>query len=488
MIREGIESADIASEPDHDRELYVPGGRQPALLRFGPYVAMALLVLLVVATASSPLTNYDTFFHLRLGQKFSDGWSLTQPGHFNQFGSRHWVPTQWLAEMGMYRFEQWFGLAGVAWLAGTWFLGLTVALLVVCRRQAPPIIATSVAAFAVLACHYGLSARPQVLSYILVTVVVHAWLRTEVDGKPRWWLIPLTWVWAMLHGMWILGIVTSFVAAAAMSLDKSRPARVRWSYLGVPVGMMLAGALTPVGPRLYGAVLLVGSRSDLFTEWKPADYTDPFNAVLALMLAATVGLGLRFGSSSWMRTGLTLLALGWALYSQRTVPIAAVTIAPLLCRQLASHAIPEGRLPRPEKATLTVAAVAALVVLAFTAHNAAEIDEPAWVPGALGSLPHGTPIIADMGAAGYLAWQYPNVSPLVTGYADMYTDRELRDNRKLMELHPGWDGEIRRLNLQWALVGPKSQIAYALTHFEHWRTVGSAKDVVLLRAPEASAP
>ncbi|HEX2893541.1 MAG TPA: hypothetical protein VHO29_06010 [Marmoricola sp.] len=450
------------------------------ILRLGPYLVVILTVLLVVEIASSSVTNFDTFFHLRIGQEFSHGWSLRHPGHFNRFASRDWLPTQWLTQIWMYRFEEWFGLGGVAWLSGLWFLGLAATLLVICRRHASPIVATAVVATTLLACRYGLSPRPQVLSYILIAIVVDAWLRTDRDGRPRWWLIPLAWLWAMLHGMWILGVVTSFVGAAAMWIDRSKTRKARWSFLGIPVGMAFAGAITPVGPGLYSAVLLVGSRSDLFTEWKPADYTQPPNAALAVMLVASVGLSLRSRRSTVIEIGFLLLTMGWALYTQRTVPIAAVTLAPLLAGQLALLTSPRMPMRRGEKATLTVIISLGLVVLGFTAHRAGEVHEPSWVRPQLQALPNGTPLIADMAPAGYLIWRYQNVAPLITGYADMYTDRELANNRKLMALDPGWDEQVRRLDVHWALVDPKSAIAYALTHFEHWRTVGTSKYVVLL--------
>ena len=36
---------------------------------------------------------------------------------------------------------------------------------------------------------------------------------TAEDGKLRWWLVPLTWAWANLHGMWSVGIIIGIVAA-----------------------------------------------------------------------------------------------------------------------------------------------------------------------------------------------------------------------------------------------------------------------------------
>jgi hypothetical protein len=466
-----------------------PSDGTSPIIRVGSYAALLLLVMLVVVTSSSSLTNADTFFHLRIGQEFSTGrWSLTHPGHFNQFGSKDWLPTQWLGEIWLYRFDQWFGLGGVAWLAGAWQLALMTTVLLICRRQAAPVVAITVTALTLLTSHASLSPRPQVLSYILIGVVVHAWLRTEEDGRARWWLVPLTWVWAMLHGMWLLGVVTSFVAAFGLALADTRDLRARWRHFGVPVGMALAAAVTPVGPGLYAAVALVGQRSDLFSEWKPADYTTPFNAILAIMLIATIGLAVRAKESSWVRLGLILLSAAWALYSARTVPIAAVTLAPLLSYYLTSHVSPHGRMTRTEKVTLTTAVCVALVTLSFTARDAGQIHEPSWVRPQLNALPAHTPVLADMAISGYLVWAYPNVSPPITGYGDMYTNAELDRFNKMLNLSAGWDDDLRRLGIRWALIDPKSPMAYALTRGEHWRTVATSKDVVLLTSTtEATA-
>ena len=40
------------------------------------------------------------------------------PGSVSTFATADWVPTQWLSEVAMAKTEDWFGLAGVAWLSG----------------------------------------------------------------------------------------------------------------------------------------------------------------------------------------------------------------------------------------------------------------------------------------------------------------------------------------------------------------------------------
>ena len=86
----------------------------------GLYLALLIAMGRAVAT---PLSNTDTYFHLRFGAEFLDGWSLRHPGSVSSFATASWVPTQWLPEVVMARTEQWFGLAGVAWLFGLMIVG-----------------------------------------------------------------------------------------------------------------------------------------------------------------------------------------------------------------------------------------------------------------------------------------------------------------------------------------------------------------------------
>src|SRR4051812_28178827 len=106
-----------------------------ARLLFPLLVLVGTLVALVVNTAR-PLTNTDTYFHLRFGQQFLDAWSVRHPGSVSTFATRPWVPTQWLSEVVMARTQRWFGLAGLAFLSGLLEIALLVVLYAVARRRA----------------------------------------------------------------------------------------------------------------------------------------------------------------------------------------------------------------------------------------------------------------------------------------------------------------------------------------------------------------
>ena len=137
------------------------------------------------------------------------------------FGTNDWVPTQWLPQVVMAQLEDWFGLAGVAWLSGLIYVSLALTIWVVARRHASPLVAAPVTVVAILAAADGMSMRPQVLSYLLVVVTTEAWLTTREDHKVRWWLVPLAWVWAMVHGMWPVGIIIGLVALVGIALDRA---------------------------------------------------------------------------------------------------------------------------------------------------------------------------------------------------------------------------------------------------------------------------
>ena len=124
--------------------------------------------------------------------------------------------------------------------------------------------------------------RPQMLSFLLVAVTAAAWLRTREDGRLRWWLVPLTWVWAMLHGMWPIGIVIGVVAVVGLALDRrahrARPGDApRWSRRCRPWPPRSPRSDRRSTARCSG----VGSASQYFSEWGTPDYTAPPCIVLA---------------------------------------------------------------------------------------------------------------------------------------------------------------------------------------------------------------
>ena len=461
-------------------------GPRPSPLRTVlAYVLLAGVFGLLVRIASFPLTNTDTYFHLRFGHELITSWSLRHPGSVSTFATQDWVPTQWLPQMVMAKAEDAFGLAGVAWLAGLCFLSLALALYVACRRHAEPLVSVFLVMLTLVACTPGMSMRPQQISYLLVVATVSMWLSARDSGRAPWLLVPLTWIWAMCHGMWPVGIVIGFVAVGGLVLDGGRPRREIAKLLAVPVLSAAASFVTPVGPDLFSAVLQVNSRAEYFYEWSTADFTRFYTVALLGLLALAVVPRVRRGKIPWFDLALIGLACLWALYSLRTVPVAACMAAPLAAAALQPAL---GRRPtstRVERMVVLGAYLGALATLALVAPHTADQpkETPAWLDASVGDLPTGTKLVNDQLYGGLLMWRYPQLDLLAHGYGDIFTDAELERNRTIDEVGDGWREELRETDVDYGLLDPDSALAYNLRELEGWTVVEHSDELELLQPP-----
>ena len=448
---------------------------------------MAVVFGALVRRAAMPLDNLDTYFHLRFGHEFLSGdWSLRHPGSVSSLATADWVPTQWLSEVVMAQTEDWFGLAGVAWLSGLLFLSLALVVYWACRRQAEPAVAALLVVLTMIACTSGISMRPQLVSYVLVVATIAAWQRAADAGRAPWLLVPVTWVWTMCHGMWPVGIVIGVVAVLGLALDRRHPRRTLARMAAVPMLSAAVSLLTPAGPGLFPAVLRVGSRAKYFYEWNPPDYTKPWVATLIVILALAVVPRLRRAERvPWLDVLLLGLAAGCAVYSMRTVPVAACLAAPLAAAALQPYLGARPSVLRRERLVVVGGALLALATLAvLVPHTADEPrDSPSWLDGALADLPAGTRVIDESGFGGYLMWRFPQLDVVVHGYGDLYTDDELERNADIERVRGGWVELLQDTDTAYAVLPPNSPLGYNLREVEGWRVVQHSDDLELLQPP-----
>jgi hypothetical protein len=448
-----------------------------------PWLVLVGILVSLLANTARPLTNTDTYFHLRFGHEFLHGWSLRHPGSVSTFATADWVPTQWLSEVVMAKTEDWFGIAGVAWLSGLLQALLFLAVYAAVRDRSDALVAMPVTAVALFAMQNGLSMRPQVISYGLTAVVVAVWLRTLDDHRMRLWLVPLVWVWAMLHGMWPVALLVGGVVTVGLALDRA-PVAVVARAAGLTAGCAAAAAVTPVGPALYGGVVAVGDRASYFAEWLPPDWFAWRSGAIALLLAATlVGLWVR-GRNSWTETLLIALAGVFAAYSVRTIPLGAAMLAPLAGAPLQSFLGRRAEVTRGERRAVLGGAAALLAVLALAVPFTSDepLHEPAWTDRELAGVPAGTKVLNDWALGGYLMWRYPHLDLVMHGYGDTFTTAELRRNNDLLSTAPGWEEYLRDLHVRIAVLRP-GLLATRLAAQEGWRVVHSSGDLELLEAP-----
>jgi hypothetical protein len=450
-----------------------------------------LVMLAVTVHASAPLSNRDTWFHLRIGHQLWGTWSLSHPGALSSFATSPWVPTQWSTEMLSARVEDWFGLPGVAWLFGVFYLLLVAGAYLCCRSAASPAPAVAAAVLVVVASAPVLSARPQIVSLVLLLVVVASWVRSGRTLRAPWHLVPLTWLWATAHGLWSIGVVVGLTAALGIVLDRRPDRRTSLSLVAVPALSVVAACLTPVGPRLVTSQLAVGARSSMIDEWGATSFREPAALAVAVMVAAVLVGWARSRASrpvSWLQVLLVLLAGGMTVLVTRLVPCGAVVVAPLFAaavQQVVASRSPWQRPRARELAAVAVAVVALLGVLAVQVGGTA--DGPAGVPSAFGSrlaaLPAGSPIAVEDGIGSWVEYRYPSLNPVIDGMLDAYPVGYIERFGDFRELRPGWTTFLRQTGAEVAISKGSSPLTAALQDQLGWRVVDRDAGYVYLVAP-----
>jgi hypothetical protein len=463
-------------------------GLSPRVLNAAALVCLLLVAARVTIRAAQPLDNADTWFHLRIGHELWGPWTLSHPGGLSRFATVPWVPTQWSTELAMAKVEDWFGLPGLAWVFGALYVALVVVLYAVCRARSAPPAAAVAAGLAVIGCAPALSARPQLVSLLMLAVVVTAWLRASRTHRAPWLLVPLTWFWATAHGLWSAGVLVGVVCCVGMLADRALDRDQALRMGAVPLLSVVAACLTPVGPRLLGTQVAVAQRSSMIAEWQATSFRDLSALVVALMILTVMVCWARRGQGSWVPLGLVVLAGGWAALSQRMVGPAAVVTAPLLAvvlQDLLDPRLTRRRPGRGEVAVISAGVATCLAVLAVAVPSTAA--RPANVPSGFASrlagLPDGSAVVVADGSGSWIEWRFPRLDPTIDGMLDAYPVDYIRGFADLQAVDPGWRGFVDRSGARDAIVPAASPAAAALRERLHWRVASRDGRWLYLVAP-----
>lgn len=457
----------------------------PAWTRIAP---VALLLVVVTVRTLRPIEDPDTWWHLRAGQELARRFELVGPDPWSPFTTHEWIRHQWLGELLLAGVHAVGGVGAVAWLVTVFALVTVLACYVVARRQASVLVSTAVALAAFVGASMTVTPRPQSLSLPLAVLAAHGWTATAQDGRVRWWLVPLTWVWACCHGFWFVSPVLGGVVVVGLLLERA-PRALLVRTAAATVASLAVAALTPVGPRLLAAPFEVGRITALIEEWQPPTRDLPAFVVTVAMALLLVALRSRGPLPSWPEVGVLGLAAYLVVSHGRTVSLAAVLLVPLLAPAL-ERLVPfaRERIGRPEVLTLGVAAVVAAAASAALVTGA--VTRPAGFPtalaGPLTSLPRGSVVCNDYDAGGWLWWAHPGLVPVIDGRTELYDARDVEDYARFAAGGPGTTSLAERRGCAVALVRAGSPAQRTLVA-SGWGSPSQADGWVLLRRGTAPA-
>jgi len=460
---------------------------------WGDLAALAAISALPVV-AVRPVSDPSPWLHLKVGAFLLAGHRFGGVDPWAPFAAHQYIPTQWLPSMFTAALYETWGLQSVAWVRGAAIVLLFVVLLLLARRVARASIALLVAALALCAAWPSLTERPQLMGFVLLVPVIGAWWQTGSDGRPRWWLVPLTWLAASIHGVWALGLVIGGLVVLGLFLDRAVPPRCVAQLSAVVLASGVAAALTPIGPRLLTTPMTTGGNARQFVEeWFAS------SARMPPVLAALIGLGIVFivwihqgRPIPWWKILLFLAAVGFVLSMRRTVAIGVFIVAPMLAESLESLSRsrrPEttdmSNPPRPREvfSWATAAVVALCLSVPLAQHRG---DTPVGVPdkleGSLRAMPEGTRIIGQGDITGWLLFAAPDVKPVFDLRIESYTPEHIRRYITTISAEPGWESFISQTRTTAALVPEDSALAGALQEQLHWRVVGTDAGYSLLES------
>lgn len=475
-------------------------GREAGATRRDDAALSALERVALVAFASAlfiwfvrggirPVSDPDAWLHLRLGTFLNDGGDFDSlPDPWTPFAETVYVPTQWLPERLGAAVYSIAGLPGIALLRAAAALALFAALLWLCRRVADTFPATIAAAFGFVGSLGAVAERPQAAAVVLLTLTVGAWWMTVQDGRPRWWLIPLAWVHAHVHGLWFISVLVGVVFCGVVLIDAGAEWRAKLRILLVPVLSLAAAALTPLGPRLLATPFQVtGAVSQYVQEWQAVSTDEPLLVIVVAGLLTILATWVWSPSRVPPSRGLVLLAaVVCVMWSGRTIVVGSILLAGLLAESLQRHrGTPADSSPSRFEVGLWTSAFASIAVTcAVLAPIRASAPEgvPASLADPLRALGDQAILLVDHGLSGWVMWEAPETPVVFDLRSEIYAGSHIEAYVDAMAARPGWSDFVETTGTTHALVPTDSALAEALSRSE-WVPQGEANGFALLSRP-----
>jgi hypothetical protein len=436
-----------------------------------------LLALLAAGKVIQPCLDWDTWWHLRVGQFIALELRFPDPEPFSQLGQSEkvpWIAYSWLYELLVYGCYRGGGEAGVlalryalvmlSWGGIAWFLF---------RRASSGWVAVGLLALITISLRPFSSERPWHFTIFFTTLTLHAVMRVR-DGAPlrRFALLPIVYVlWANIHIQFVLGFAVlglSWVATLLEAFLAKQAGRgaVAWRLFGLGAACALATLITPFHLRLYVVIWEYATQTqalDLVQELHRPDLAEWFNwPLVALALLAAWSIARR-GYRFWDML-IFASALFFSLRMQRDLWYGVLGAAAVIVHRPTD----DGQSPSRPLAGGTLAGMSAaailLVAIAWEAglsrgKTLADSHAQTYPVGAARfvratQLPG--PLFNNFDWGGYLIWALPERPVSVDGRTNLYGEARLIRSYDTWSGEPDWENDPS-LQRAGVIIAPKAR-------------------------------
>ena len=382
----------------------------------------------------------DLWLHLRLGEVLRSGERFQRlPDPLVVLADRPYSPTQWLAEAGMSGVHQLTGVAGIHALRALALVALLALLQLTATVFTTAVRAAAIAFPALVATAAQWGERPQLIGLVLFAATTWLWSSALRHATVPWVVIPLTWLWAMVHGSWLLGVATGALFLVVMLLEQPRQDR-RWARLtAVVAGSMAVAALTPLGPSLLLQPFAVAAATrDRVNEWAAPGLANPLVIIVVLMAVTVLVRSVRHLRASLPDLLLAAAGVALATTAVRTIAFGAVLLVPALAASFARD-VPAVATKQPLSPwPLVVTGVLLLAVPGVVVRAPSSGPLPPSVDVAVAQLPAGTVVAAEPAASGWVLWDHPEARVLRDLRTEAYSAAVGDAYESFYRAEPGW--------------------------------------------------
>ena len=440
----------------------------------------------------------------------SEPFSFTLP-------AKAWFAWEWLTAVSASALHSWAGLGGVAVAAAALLAAWTALVYRNCVESGRQWILSAVLTMA--ACQAAANhmlARPHLITWVLLALAVGLCLKDRrAEGRLIWMLVPLSLVWANLHGGFLtlpvyLGLTAAGLAAEWLITGReAEKRRAAAKYAGLAGACLAVTVANPYGVQLHVHIfeyLRAGWLKELVQEYHApsAKLGEPYYWFCGLALAA----GLACVSQLRRREvagPAAALFFGWAAFqSARHIPVFLTVALPVVAgegaralewlarrdprRSLAATwlQMDAQMLGQASRFSLLLPAFFALA-LAMPARLGAPADFPArdfpapMVRAQAAALEQRRLFTTDAWADYVLYHLYPRTRVFVDGMNDFFGPEIGLEYLEMLEAGPRTGELFERWGFEAALVPARGPLARWLKAQDGWEAVAEDRQSALFR-------
>jgi hypothetical protein len=345
--------------------------------------------------------------------------------------------------------------------------------------------------------------------FTFLFLAIGLWLIDQDRRQPSariWFLVPITLVWANLHGGFLALLASLVIVAAGLALEGSWAAARRYTLVA---GACLAGSgVNPYGFAVHAHAIWFLKEKwivDLVQEYQSPRFGSPESHYFEILLFAAVTLSIWLLSQKQIASSLLILA--WthaALTSSRHIPIFCFVVAPPLAREATQFWDRWVRFARPGSLRGILGALAAehtaglrrnsiwapalVIALAmFTSGWGWPSDfpaarYPAAMAGKNAGLISGSRLFTTDAWADYLTFRfYSRQRIFVDGRCDFFGREMSEEYVQILKGHYGWDALMKKYDFNVALIPSQSALASLLRVNADWLLVDDDAQAALFR-------